>query len=86
MARNPYLDRPPYPPSRGGIGVLVDLGPGVGVCCVALAPRRPGYPVRPRRLKRRCSIETHQVPLLLFLLLLPLLLCFWCRFGPLLLL
>lgn len=85
MAGNPDLDRPPCPPSRGGVGTFADLGPVVHPYAVELAPRRVGYPDRHGVLPRRCRLAIRTVALLLLLLLLLLPLCFWCRFVPLLL-
>ena len=51
---------------------------------VELAPHRDGYPDRRSDIRRRCRIALSTVLLLLFILLLPLLLCFWCRCLPLL--
>ena len=85
MAGNPDLDRPPCPPSRGGVGAFADSGPGVRAYDVELAPRRDGYLDGHGDIEGRCPVAIRTVALLLFLLLLLLLLCFWCRCLPLLL-
>ena len=78
MACNPSFDRPPSPPSRGGVGAFAVLGSDVRAYAVELAPRRIGYPDRHGAIRRRSRVAISPVALLLFLLLLPLLLRLGC--------